>query len=109
VYDQAIKNLLEREIIVIDGDVVRIADKSIQIKAVPALLNGWKFRGNEQLFMARLSLIVQTLSHIHQNSRIFDPVVIAEDTQSWVKAYLQKMDYRNPAACRTFKEQLAES
>ncbi|TAA72525.1 helix-turn-helix domain-containing protein [Planococcus salinarum] len=108
-YDQAVQNLFDKGMIVIDGQVVRVTEKSRSQNSGPTLLNGWKFRGNERLFMSRLSLIVQTLSHIHQNSRVFDPVVIAEDTQRWVKAYLQRIDYRNVENCRKFKNEIAGS
>lgn len=108
-YDTAVQELFDKGLIVSDGQVVRVTEKLTGQKNENHLLNGWKFRGNEQLFMSRLSLLVQTLSHVHQNSRIFDPVVIAEDTQRWVKAYLPKMDFRNADSCRRFKTEMADS
>jgi len=108
-YDEAVQNLFDKGLIVTDGQVVRVTEKSRSHNPGPSLLNGWKFRGNEQLFMARLSLIVQTLSHIHQNSRVFDPVVIAEDTQRWVKVYLQRIDFRTAESCRSFRDEIADS
>ncbi|WP_033541494.1 helix-turn-helix domain-containing protein [Planococcus sp. CAU13] len=109
VYDRAVQGLFKKGLIVTDGEVVRMTEKASAVKLAPTLLNGWKFRGNEQLFMARLSLLVQTLSHIHQNSRVFDPVVIAEDTQQWVKNYLKKINYRDSASCKNIKEGIVQS
>lgn len=108
-YDNAVKSLLDRGWIVNDGQVVRfIAEPESSIKK-ENLLNGWKFRGKEQLFMARLSLVVQSFSHIHQRIRIFDPVVIADDVQRWVKAYLQKNDFRQIESCRRLRGEITES
>lgn len=109
VYDRAVRKLFDKGFIITDGQVVRMTEKSLAYKPAPTLLNGWKYRGNEQLFMARLSLIVQTFSQIHQNHRVFDPVVIADDIQQWVKGYLHKIDYRNSESCRNFKEEIARS
>ncbi|HSJ38498.1 MAG TPA: helix-turn-helix domain-containing protein [Planococcus sp. (in: firmicutes)] len=108
-YDKAVQNLFDKGLIVIDGQVVRVTEKSGSHSPGPSLLNGWKFRGNEHLFLARLSLIVQSLSHVHQDVRIFDPVVIADDTQRWVKAYLSKIDFRNSESCRRFRDEIAAS
>lgn len=109
VYDNAIEKLLQKGFIAIDGQVVRMTEKAGDFKPLATLLNGWKYRSNEQVFMARLSLIVQTLSHIQQKSRVFDPVVISEDTQRWVKNYLKKMNYRDPAQCKAFKDEMFHS
>ena len=109
VYDRAVQKLFDKGFIETDGQVVRMREASRQHQAAAPLLNGWKYRGNEQLFMARLSLIVQTLSQIHQNQRMFDPAVIAEDVQRWVKTYLHRIDYRNIESCRRFKAELAAS
>ena len=108
-YDQAVKGLLDRGWIVNDGQVVRVSAEKKKSKAEGNLLNGWKFRGNEQLFMARLSLVVQSFSHIHQNVRVFDPVVIADDVQRWVKTYLHKNDFRLVESCQRLHREIEES
>lgn len=109
VYDQAVEKLFQKGLIAIDGQVVRMTGVPVEQKPGPTLLDGWKYRGSEQVFMARLSLIVQTLSHIQQKSRIFDPVVISEDIQRWVKIYLNKMNYKDPAQCKAFKDEMIHS
>jgi uncharacterized protein YpbB len=40
----------------------------------PVRLNGWVYRGMEQLFFARLALTVQTVSHLSAGDRTFMPV-----------------------------------
>ncbi|RLQ92588.1 helix-turn-helix domain-containing protein [Planomicrobium sp. Y74] len=109
VYDKAVQKLFDKGFIIPDGQVVRMSEKSLAYQPTAPSVNGWKYRGNEQVFMARLSLIVQTLSHIHQNHRVFDPVVIADDVQQWVKSYLHRMDYRNEESCRNLKAEIAGS
>lgn len=109
VYDKAVKKLFDKGFIRTDGQVVRMTEASLTHQPDAPLLNGWKYRGNEQLFMARLSLIVQTLSQVHQNQRVFDPVVIAEDIQQWVKSYLHRIAYRKTESCSKFKEELVVS
>ena len=109
VYDKAVRKLFEQGFIITDGQVVRMTEASMALQTPVPLLNGWKYRGKEQLFMARLSLIVQSLSQIHQNQRAFDPVVIAEDIQQWVKKYLHRINYRDAESCRNFKTELAVS
>ncbi|MFD1030892.1 helix-turn-helix domain-containing protein [Metaplanococcus flavidus] len=108
-YDKAVQTLLRKGVIVIDGQVVRVTEKSGSYNPEPNLLNGWKYRGKEHLFMDRLSLAVQTFSHIHQNSRLFDAVVIADDIQRWVKYYLQRIDFRRTESCQRFRQEIAES
>ena len=109
VYDQAVQRLFDKGVIRLDGQVVRMTEKSNAYQPAPTLLNGWKYRGNEQLFLARLSLIVQTFSQTHQNHKVFDPVVMREDIQQWVKAYLLKIQYRHSESYRNFKKEIVSS
>lgn len=108
-YDIAVKGLMDRGWIINDEQVVRVSEGQKSSTSQTNLLNGWKYRGKEQLFMARLSLVVQTFSHIHQKVRVFDPVVIAEDVQRWVKDFLQKNDFRQIERCRSLQLEIAES
>lgn len=49
--------------------------------------NGWDYRGKEHLFFKRLSLFVQTISHLQQRERSFLPIQKETDIQQFVKAY----------------------
>ncbi|AQQ53647.1 helix-turn-helix domain-containing protein [Planococcus lenghuensis] len=92
------------------------ADKQIRLLAGGEKLalpehhfNGWKYQGRERLFFARLSLVIQTLSHKHQGIRVFDPVQNRTDIQQWVKKYLMDTTYAAPETYKAFKEEMERS
>ncbi len=92
------------------------AEETVQLQAhayereVPeTALNGWKYRGNERLFFARLSLIVQTMSCFIQGHKRFDPVVTDETVQAWVKRYLNRIDFRSADVQSRFRQQIEHS
>lgn len=61
------------------------------------------------LFLNRLSLIVQTLSHTSQNEYRFDPVLNATDLQGWVKSYLANISFKAPETVARFKKEFQAS
>ncbi|WKA53383.1 helix-turn-helix domain-containing protein [Planococcus shixiaomingii] len=108
-YDQAVAGLFARGLLRQNDAVIDLTDLAITSQTPETSLNGWKYRGNEALFLNRLSLIVQTFSHISQKVNIFDPVINSEDIQSWVKTYLRKHNFRDPSVPSEFKNQLLSS
>ena len=56
--------------------------------------DGWHFRGNEHLFFARLSLVVQALSHKSAGQMSFIPIQKDEQVQQWVRDFLVQHDYQ---------------
>lgn len=62
---------------------------------VPVSFNGWYYRGNEHVFFARLSLIVQSLSHQLADVRAFIPIEKNDSVQRWVRAFLLANHYRD--------------
>ncbi|WP_155590594.1 helix-turn-helix domain-containing protein [Lysinibacillus cavernae] len=56
--------------------------------------DGWQYRGNEHVFFARLSLIVQSLSHQIAEVRSFSPISRDPVTQTWVRSFLQDHHYQ---------------
>ncbi|MDN7241132.1 helix-turn-helix domain-containing protein [Planococcus sp. N028] len=108
-YDQAVAGLFARGLLRQNDAVIDLTDLAITSQTPETPLNGWKYRGNEALFLNRLSLIVQTFSHISQKVNIFDPVINSEDIQSWVKTYLRKHNFRDPSVPSEFKNQLLSS
>ncbi|WP_409368793.1 helix-turn-helix domain-containing protein [Lysinibacillus sp. 38-6] len=58
------------------------------------LFDGWHYRGNEHIFFARLSLIVQSLSYHKEGIRSFSPISKDVQVQSWVRAFLQDQQYQ---------------
>lgn len=56
--------------------------------------DGWHYRGNEHVFFARLSLIVQSLSHQAAAVRSFSPISRDPAIQAWVRSFLQRHHYK---------------
>lgn len=108
-YDEVIRNLFARQLLRDNDQVIDLADKALAHAMPASPLNGWKYRGNEAVFLNRLSLVVQTLSYTSQQTNRFDPVHNAEDLQSWVKHYLKKINFRDPASVARFKAEMLES
>lgn len=71
--------------------------------------DGWYYRGNEHIFFARLSLIVQSLSHQRANVRAFIPIEKAERVQRWVREFLVHNHYQKGALQQVLLEQIAAS
>ncbi|TWT01081.1 helix-turn-helix domain-containing protein [Planomicrobium sp. CPCC 101079] len=108
-YDQAVDGLFARGFLQENDDVIDLTDLALSSQSPDTPLNGWKYRGNEQLFFNRLSLIIQTFSHISQKVNVFDPVINSEEIQSWVKSYLRKHEFRDPATAKEFRTQIVSS
>lgn len=108
-YDGAVQSLFSQAYLLANDQVVDLSQKALDLDIAASPLNGWKYRGNENLFFSRLSLIVQTLSHTSQQEKTFDPIVSNEEIQSWVKNYLNRIQFRNLAVAQRFTEELAVS
>ncbi|WP_374963034.1 helix-turn-helix domain-containing protein [Lysinibacillus sp. RS5] len=59
------------------------------------LFDGWHYRGNEHIFFARLSLIVQSLSYQSAGIRSFSPISRDMNIQSWVRTFLLEHNYQD--------------
>ncbi|ALS78362.1 helix-turn-helix domain-containing protein [Planococcus kocurii] len=105
-YDQVVQGLFSQGYLLANEQVIELSEKALKLSVAPSSLNGWKYRGNENLFFSRLSLIVQTLSHVSQRVKSFDPVVSNEEVQNWVKRYLQRIQFRDLAVVQAFKKEL---
>lgn len=105
-YDQAVQRLFSDGYLLDNEQVVDLSQKAMDFDIGASPLNGWKYRGNENLFFSRLSLIVQTFSHFSQQEKTFDPIVNNEEVQHWVKKYLKRIGFRDMAIAQTFKKEL---
>lgn len=105
-YDQAVQCLYSEGYLLANEQVVDLSQKALDFNIAASPLNGWKYRGKENLFFNRLSLIVQTFSHISQQEKTFDPIVNNEEVQSWVKKYLKRIGFRDLAVARALKKEL---
>lgn len=79
-----------------DGYYVLTEKACEQISHLPNIsFDGWHYRGNEHIFFARLTLVVQSLSYHKEGEMSFSPVVKEESTQKWVKSFLRAMHYQS--------------
>lgn len=98
--EQLIQNIrLFNELKLIDAtgkdDVYMISEqgrgalKAYFIKCpLPTSLNGWKYQSITQDFWRRLTLLIQTISHIVHNERSFYPIQQNQQIQEFVKGFL---------------------
>ncbi|ALS73833.1 hypothetical protein AUC31_00570 [Planococcus rifietoensis] len=108
-YLASIDRLQAQGLLIPDDSSVRLDRSAFDLDIPATPLNGWKYRGNEHRFFARLSLVVQTMSNFMQGHKRFDPVVADETVQAWAKAYLNRIDFRSAAVQEAFKNQIETS
>ncbi len=92
-YDEEINKLIEQNFITVfeNGDYT-LANNFISDNLLP--FDGWHYRGNEHLFFARLSLIVQSLSHKEAGVMAFIPIQKDPQVQKWVRNFLISNEYQ---------------
>lgn len=76
---------------------------------VPISFDGWHYRGHEHLFFARLSLIVQSLSHQLAGVRAFVPIEKSTATQQFVREFLLRNHFREQRLQQQLLPQLTAS
>ncbi|MFC4712365.1 helix-turn-helix domain-containing protein [Planococcus dechangensis] len=108
-YLASVSRLQSAGLLEVGDEQVRLTSRAVELPLPETALNGWKYRGNESRFFARLSLVVQTMSCFMQNQTRFDPVVADETVQTWVRSYLQRIRFRDTDVQHAFKEQLENS
>lgn len=108
-YLASIGRLEAQGLLLPDEHAIRLGRAASGLDIPPTPLNGWKYRGNESRFFARLSLVLQTMSNFMQGHKRFDPVVTDETVQAWTKAYLNRIDFRSAAIQGALKSQIETS
>ncbi|ATP39601.1 recombinase RecQ [Solibacillus sp. R5-41] len=63
-------------------------------EALAFRFDGWHYRGNEHIFFARLSLVIQSLSHQAVGVKSFIAIEKDEDVQSKVREFLVKNQFQ---------------
>ncbi|KGR74114.1 helix-turn-helix domain-containing protein [Ureibacillus sinduriensis] len=96
-YNEELSTLIENQSLIVKDDgfyeLTRNADE--QLKKMQKLsLDGWHYRGNEHIYFARLSLIIQTLSHQRAGQMTFVPIQKDEQVQQWAKGFLKANQYK---------------
>lgn len=110
VFDDAIKEIIELDYMRIDDGILHVTEKGQEIveSAPTYYFNGWHYRGREEIFFARLSLIVQTLSHLRVGEKQFMPIQRNPDVQQFVKRFFRAHPIGNPSFSGQFKQELIE-
>ena len=83
--------------------------ESILDKSNSFHFNGWFYRGNEHRFFKRLSLVVQTLSHVQANDFRFNPIQKDEEVQAWVKRFFKSHPYKDLTFYMEFRDEIENS
>ncbi|HWK23256.1 MAG TPA: helix-turn-helix domain-containing protein [Ureibacillus sp.] len=97
-YDIELSTLIEDQFLNVKEDgFYELTSKAVeQIKHIQNLpFDGWHYRGNEHLFFARLSLVIQTLSHQVAGKMSFIPIQKDEQVQQWVRYFLNANHYKD--------------
>ncbi|AOV08089.1 helix-turn-helix domain-containing protein [Sporosarcina ureilytica] len=108
-FDEAINELVQLNHIVIDrSSILHLTEKGRKLvqSARPFHFNGWDYRGREEMFFARLSLIVQTLSHFIAGEKRFMPAQRDIEVQQFVKKVLQGHPIEDPNFSHRLKTEL---
>lgn len=109
VYDEQIHRFLEKGIIIEKSDGSFYVAMS-EFENIPSLyFDGWHYRGNEHIFFARLSLIVQTLSHKRNEAMNFIPIQKNGQIQHWVRHFLLSHDYQKGYLHEVLYKEIIES
>ncbi|HWI47561.1 MAG TPA: helix-turn-helix domain-containing protein [Rummeliibacillus sp.] len=96
-FDETFEQLIENGWVFYDEKQMlqlTVRGEDVLVKSSSYHFNGWFYRGNEHIFFKRLSLIVQTLSHIHAEDWRFIPIQKEEEVQIWVKNFLKSHSYK---------------
>lgn len=104
-YDAHIQSLTEAGYIRVFDDgyyELTATGKEAAQQHFPYKFDGWHYRGNEHVFFARLSLVVQSLSYQQHRKSAFIPIQRNEAIQHWVKQFLLANDYSS----RTLQKRL---
>jgi uncharacterized protein YpbB len=105
-YDQTVNLLYTDGYLQQNEKYIQLTAKGLEWMPPSSFFDGWKYRGNEQVFFKRLSLLIQTFSHVHQREKKFDPVQNSEEIQLWTKNYLQRIDFRQAEVYGEFKKEV---
>lgn len=102
VFDEAVIELKNKGVIHIDENGFYQMNFDIPLEIHDYFYNGWRYRGNEHIFFSRLSLLVETLSHVKNRVRYFAPTEKNIDVQHFIRAFLKSNTFNT----ESFRNQL---
>ncbi|MCM3388961.1 helix-turn-helix domain-containing protein [Ureibacillus chungkukjangi] len=97
-YDEELSAFVNEQFILVKEDgFYELTEKAYEHLKKPQKLvfDGWHYRGNEHVFFARLSLVVQSLSHHLAGEMSFIPYQKDEQIQQWVRMFLKTNHYQD--------------
>ncbi len=102
VFDEAVSDLQNQGILRIEENGFYQISFDVPFEMQPYYFNGWRYRGNEHLFFSRLSLLVETISHVKHEVRYFAPTEKSGDIQRFIRAFLKEYAFQR----QSFRQQL---
>lgn len=109
-YDTYFNQLIQQQFLLLTEHVVYVTEKGWALikDFEPGPFDGWHYRGHAFIFMKRLSLVVQTLSH-YPREKSFVPIEQDGEIQRYVRAFLRAHHFQQHAFQESFKIQLMQS
>ncbi|MFP7201189.1 helix-turn-helix domain-containing protein [Lysinibacillus halotolerans] len=111
-YDEKLNSLIEEHYLIVhDEGSYELTDSAREFvkDGEKYYFNGWYYRGNEHIFFARLSLIVQSLSHHGAGRMSFTPIQKDDHIQHWVRQFLLINQYKEGNLQKTLLDEIVGS
>lgn len=110
-YKEAVQQLEREGFITIDESIIlHLTNKGEALVQAtrPFYFDGWNYRGREEIFFARLSLIVQTVSYFKNGVKQFMPIQRNPEIQHFVKGFLSNYSITDSGFAAQVKMELYE-
>lgn len=109
VFNEGVQALVCKKYIVIREDgILSVTNEGRYVaESVRKLyFDGWNYRGREEMFFARLSLIIQTLSHFKEGDTKFLPIQREWEIQQFARRFLRRHPIQNVAFSLRLKKEI---
>lgn len=111
-FEQEVERLLKNNFMTVDEKgyftLMEIGEQQAKGIQLP-YFDGWHYRGNEHVFFARLSLIIQSLSNQTAGVRAFIPTQRNEQIQAWCRHFLRYTKYQSTPIQQPLYEEIVDS
>lgn len=101
-FDEAISWLINQQYITMHEDGFYHINEKRKMEKPNFYFNGWMYRGYDNVFFSRLSLIVESISYVKQGIRHFAPTEKNFEIQRFVRSFLMHHPFRE----HSFRQQL---
>lgn len=107
-FNEEIGKLVEEQFINVQEDGFYSISNSFEVEPPSLYLNGWKYRGNEHIFFGRLSLVVETMSHVKHHIKYFAPVEKRHDVLLFVRQFLATYPFQQVSFRKALSSELEQ-